>query len=350
MEKKKTWIVALIIVIVLLLLIILYLLFGREKSFTVTFDSNGGTKIADIKVEDGEVVKLPEAPKKEGYKFLGWTTDKGKVVTKGTKFTSDTKLEAKWVSADAELITVTFDDQEVEMEKGKEIILPVNPVKEGYIFIGWKDADGNYITDGVIYNENVKLIAIWIKEGVETITIKYDKDNGSKIGSIVVENGKVIILPIAPTKEGYVFNGWYTLDGKEVTKDYVVDGDLTIKASWKKPYKCPKDCTPIGDGSKCNKVVTTKLKTITTCAKGYTLKDGYCVDMSTKYHAETMDKEPWWTCNNSDYYMYTHIEGMGAEMLCVKKGKKETTKGCPSGYTKDGDICKKTETKKCSKN
>ena len=94
MEKKKTWIIALIIVIVLMLLIILYLLFGREKSFTITFDSNGGTKIADIKVEDGEVVKLPEAPKKEGYKFLGWTTDKGKVVTKGTKFTSDTKLEA----------------------------------------------------------------------------------------------------------------------------------------------------------------------------------------------------------------------------------------------------------------
>ena len=33
---------------------------------------------------------------------------------------------------------------------------------------------------------------------------------------------------------------------------------------------------------------------------------------------------------------------------CVKTVKKITTKGCPSGYTKDGNTCKKTETLNCT--
>jgi len=48
--------------------------------------------------------------------------------------------------------------------------------------------------------------------------------------------------------------------------------------------------------------------------------------------------------------MYELREGMGVEVLCAKTTNKITSKGCPSGYTQNGNICKKTETIKCTAN
>ena len=41
---------------------------------------------------------------------------------------------------------------------------------------------------------------------------------------------------------------------------------------------------------------------------------------------------------------------MGALYGCVKKYSKTTSDSCPSGYTKDGSTCKKTQTLKCKAN
>ena len=50
--------------------------------------------------------------------------------------------------------------------------------------------------------------------------------------------------------------------------------------------------------------------------------------------------------------MYSEIDksGMGAFMWCVKTTNKIITKGCPSGYTQSGNICKKTENISCKAN
>ena len=174
-----------------LLLVILFLIFGRNGKYTITFDTNGGTPITAIEVKNNKIVKLPEAPKKEGYKFVGWTNEEGKVITKGTKV-----------------------------------------------------------------NNDIILKAMWIKKDVKTLTINFDTDGGSKVGSIVIENGTIIVLPINPTKDGYVFAGWVVQDGNTITKDTIVNDNMTIKAIWKEPYTCPVDCKPIGDGSKCTKTTT----------------------------------------------------------------------------------------------
>lgn len=47
-----------------------------EKA-TVTFESNGGSKIASVTVEKGSVVSSPAAPVKDGYILAGWYTDAG---------------------------------------------------------------------------------------------------------------------------------------------------------------------------------------------------------------------------------------------------------------------------------
>ena len=106
---KKKWIIVLVFILLLLLIFVFYLLFGRQKTFTITFDTNGGTEIASIEVKDNDIIKLPSSPTREGYKFVGWINEDGYVITKGLKATKDITLKAEWISNDAPTITAKFD-------------------------------------------------------------------------------------------------------------------------------------------------------------------------------------------------------------------------------------------------
>lgn len=70
--------------------------FGR--SYTLTFDTDGGNQIASQTVTDGELFYRPANPKKEGYKFAGWYTDEN--FTAEFNFTltpsADVTAYAKW--------------------------------------------------------------------------------------------------------------------------------------------------------------------------------------------------------------------------------------------------------------
>lgn len=354
MEKKKKWIIALILIILLLLLVILYLLFGINRTFTITFDPNGGTEIANIEVENGEIVKLPEAPKKDGYTFVGWTNEKGKVVTNGTKVTKNLKLRAEWVKNDAKTVSIQFDTvggneiSNIVIEQGKVILLPIEPVKDGYIFVGWVNQNGNLITENMEITANIILKALWIAKDAETKTITFNTDGGNAIGSIIVEKGKVILLPINPVKTGYVFAGWVDQNGNTVTKDTVISENMTIKALWKS-YTCPSNCTPIGDGSKCTREKTTSMVTTYSCPSGSILYNtwygsgSFCIKLSTKVDASIRQCDTW---ESAEVY-YKDANG---KSWCVKTVKKTASKKCPSGYTKSGTVCKKTETVNCSAN
>lgn len=74
------------------------------KSFTVTFNSLGGSAVNSITVEDGKTITLPsEAPVKEGYDFTGWFTDE-KCTTEfdaNTIITKDITLYAGWKAKEA---------------------------------------------------------------------------------------------------------------------------------------------------------------------------------------------------------------------------------------------------------
>lgn len=46
-----------------------------HSGFTVRFDSNGGTAVADMKVMHAEKIIPPQIPVREGWTFTGWYTD-----------------------------------------------------------------------------------------------------------------------------------------------------------------------------------------------------------------------------------------------------------------------------------
>lgn len=351
-DKKTLIIIGLIII---LLLMILFLIFGRKENYTIVFDTDGGTEISGIEIKNNEIINLPTNPEKEGYSFAYWVNENGNIVTKGTKVTEDTTVTAKWISNESSIRKIEFDTDggaeidSIIIEKGEYILLPVEPTRKGYIFIGWIDVDGNLITEDMRVKEDISLKAMWVKKGTKVSTVKFDTDGGSRIGSIVVENGKIILLPVNPRKEGYAFAGWVDENGNAITKDTIVDENMTIIATWKDLYTCPEDCTPIEDGSKCTKEKTTSMINQTSCPSGSILYNtwygsgSYCINLSTKEDANIRQCDTW----EAAEVVYKDSNG---KSWCVKTVNKVYTKGCPSGYTQSGDICKKTETINCTAN
>ena len=72
-----------------------------ERSYTITFDTNGGSEVDAITAAGTAVVTLPAAPTKGGYTFTGWMYD-GVVFEAGSSFTmpaTDVTLTAQWVDS-----------------------------------------------------------------------------------------------------------------------------------------------------------------------------------------------------------------------------------------------------------
>lgn len=65
------------------------------KKYTVTFDSDGGSKVSQQIVEEGKTAKKPSNPTKSKYKFLGWYLN-GTEYNFSNKVSGNITLKAKW--------------------------------------------------------------------------------------------------------------------------------------------------------------------------------------------------------------------------------------------------------------
>lgn len=71
---------------------------GGTTSYTVEFETNGGSAIADKTVDKGDKITKPASPTKEGYTFAGWYSDKEltQEYDFGKDVTGNITLYAKW--------------------------------------------------------------------------------------------------------------------------------------------------------------------------------------------------------------------------------------------------------------
>ncbi|MBO5883037.1 MAG: leucine-rich repeat protein [Clostridia bacterium] len=74
---------------------------GETKYFTVKFDTGGGTRIADMEIKADTFISRPKDPEKNGYLFVGWYEEGGRVEWVFDEYTviRDMTLEAKWIDA-----------------------------------------------------------------------------------------------------------------------------------------------------------------------------------------------------------------------------------------------------------
>ena len=128
-------------------------------TYTVSFNTNGGTKYANQVIEQGGKASNPGNPYKEGYVFIGWDFDFN------TPITSDKTINANY--RELNKYTVTFDygmDNKKEnqvVNEGTLVGLP-NATRNHYKFLGWYLNDKQYsgtITAPV--TTNMTLVAKW---------------------------------------------------------------------------------------------------------------------------------------------------------------------------------------------
>ena len=118
------------------------------NSYTISFDSAGGSEIASITQEYNTAVSAPAAPSRNGYSFNGWLTEEGEAFVFDKIPAYDVALTADWelieytitynpgggVNASANPDYYTIEDETVTFAA---------PTRRGYAFIGWF-TDGDY--------------------------------------------------------------------------------------------------------------------------------------------------------------------------------------------------------------
>lgn len=112
--KKTNLIIALLLVLMLGICLVAC---GEEDmpdgpiSFTVTFDTQGGSEIAPITFTEGDEITLPEAPTRAGYIFDGWYIDRDllNAFVENQTITGNITLYAKWICVHASVTDVAVD-------------------------------------------------------------------------------------------------------------------------------------------------------------------------------------------------------------------------------------------------
>jgi uncharacterized repeat protein (TIGR02543 family) len=117
-------------------------------------------------------------------------------------------------------------DVVVKVEKGKTIpveSVPEADVRDGYESIGWysaaEDTGGTELNVATPVTANVTYYARWVSfDPVTQVKVTFDYNYAGSPANglrIVLKNGTITAanFPAAPTRAGYLFDGWFTIKG-----------------------------------------------------------------------------------------------------------------------------------------
>ena len=206
-------------------------------TYTVKFDTDGGSKVNSRVVEENHTVSRPNNPTKKGYIFKEWQLD-GKTYNFSTKITSNITLKAVYTVDNRKDCTITFNiDGGTSISKqvikeGETVKKPNNPTKLGYVFKEWQ-LNGKTYNFSTRVSKSFELKAIYEKTSGKQYTVTFNTDGGSKISSKLVEEGNFVKEPEPPTKKGYIFKEWQ-LNGKEFDFNTRINKDIELKAVYEK--------------------------------------------------------------------------------------------------------------------
>ncbi len=147
-------------------------------------------------------------------------------------------LPSKQVEKVLETYKITFNTDggnqiaAMDVEDGKTFTKPADPVKEGYVFIGWMYKGELYDFSNPVEGDIV-LEASWqeVKPDIKYYTLSFDSAGGTTIANQTLEEGAVPTRPSDPVREGYTFNGWL-LNGANYDFSQGLTADITIIATW----------------------------------------------------------------------------------------------------------------------
>ena len=232
------------------------------KTYTVTFDSVGGSAIASQEVEDYKLIEEPQPPTKAGDTFVYWYLDRqsNNIDFETYKPKADITLKAHWES-DPVLYLISYkigDELYTTQEIGRDgyyATKPQNPTKEGMIFAYWhlEGKSEPFIFDENEIKKHITLKATFLVGDIEDGNIKFYL--GTETGNTMINGfdaskqnitasaGDTISLPKLSTHGNFAkFRGWInaTTGEKYLVENYqtsnysfVYDGTaLLMYAIW----------------------------------------------------------------------------------------------------------------------
>lgn len=136
-------------------------------------------------------------------------------------------------SAQSQVYMVSVDGEEVSVPEGTWY-MPETPLREGYDFVGWRDAQGEMVTFPCAVTEDMAVEAVFAPH---EYTIDYWLNGGffrgSVTTSITLESGSVELA--VPEKSGDTFEGWYLTpdySGEAVERISCTGTNLSLYAKW----------------------------------------------------------------------------------------------------------------------
>ena len=242
-NKSKIGIIVCSIIITMSLITLFILKGCSNKTFTIKFDSAGGTPVSEQKVKKNGKVKLPSEPSKDGYDFVGWYVG-------STRYDFDSKVNrnlvitAHWDSKNAAAIEgVTLDQTSITLSPGgkAKLVATLKPDNSKSTDFTWTSSNPNVVevdTEGNItaIKEGTALITVTTDEGGFTstcaVTVSRDKVDVTGISlnktdvTMGVNDTELLVAVITPedaTNKGVL---WSSSDDSIVS---VVEGKLTAK-------------------------------------------------------------------------------------------------------------------------
>ena len=203
------------------------------NSYTITFDTDGGSAIEPITQDYGTQITAPADPTREGYTFIGW--DKA---IPATMPAGDMTITAQWR---INQYTITFDSNggsavaPITQDYGTAITAPEAPTKIGYTFAGW-----NPEIPATMPAENLTITAQWRYNGGGSggsssypITIPGKTENGSvTVSPKNASAGSTVTITVKP-------DSGYVLETISVTDKNGNDLKLTDKGNGKYTFTMP---------------------------------------------------------------------------------------------------------------
>lgn len=213
-------------------------LFAKWNNYSiVSFNSNGGGNIQEIKLNYGQALTLPQPPTKENSLFDGWYLNpefSGDKVESGIVPNETITLYAKWI----DIYTIRFDSlggnnvEDIRLQESQGLTLPTPPTKEHCNFEGWyinSDLTGEKISNGYVPTSSVTLYAKWT---IKSYTLSFENDIASPI---VGEAESWITLP-SVTQNDRALVGWIKQGDSSITyyagEKFKLNQDITLYPSW----------------------------------------------------------------------------------------------------------------------
>lgn len=203
------------------------------NSYTITFDTDGGSAVASITQEYGTAITALAAPTKTGYTFMGWEPE-----LPATMPAENITIKAQWR---INQYTITFNTDggsavaPITQDYGTDITAPEAPTKIGYTFAGW-----NPEIPATMPADNLTITAQWRYNGGSfsssssyPITIPGKTENGSvTVSPKSASAGSTVTITVKP-------DSGYVLETISVTDKNGNDLKLTDKGGGKYTFTMP---------------------------------------------------------------------------------------------------------------